>query len=471
MAVTSAQLQAEVDRLAAEHKVPGVVAAVWQDGVLATAATGVRNLNTGDPMTVDTAFVTGSVTKVWTTTLVMTLLEEGLLSLDEKIVTYAPDVHFGADPEVARSLTVRHLLNHSSGVDTGDLFAVSREYPDGVEDYLEPISQAGQLIRPGAVSSYNNVAWIVVEMILRRVTGKNFHELLRERVIEPLGLRRTVLSAREAMLHRTAVGSFPTDDGGYEATPQFLYPGAWAAAGTTLITTTEDTVKFLRMHLAGGMTVEGSRILMAGSAAAMQTPTIYEPTGPSRGFGLGWHYEERHGRRLLSHGGGSIGGVCEAVLSPSDNLVSITFVNSILGGPVLDALRAVLMPWSEPPPEAEARHDVDLAPFVGTYLRRGDRLDVVPSGDGLLVRTTPILEDQHNCLVDYTSRSSELQAVAIGTSELIARVDGAGAGRTRMTFHEPGPHGYELLYSGLRLARRSTGSGQSDSPVGPLDVA
>ena len=208
------------------------------------------------------------------------------------------------------------------------------------------------------------------------------------------------------MLHRTAVGSFPTDDGGYEATPQFLYPGAWAAAGTTLITTTEDTVRFLRMHLDGGMTAEGRRILTPGSAAAMQTPTIHEPTGPSRGFGLGWHYEEQHGRRLLSHGGGSIGGVCEAVVSPSDNLVSITFVNSILGGPVLDDLRVVLTPWSAPPPEAEPSPDVDHAPFVGTYLRRGDRLDVVPSGDGLLVRTTPIVEDQYHCLVPYTSRSA-----------------------------------------------------------------
>jgi CubicO group peptidase (beta-lactamase class C family) len=460
MSVTSAQLQGEVERLSAEHRVPGVVAAVWQDGVLATAATGVRNLNTGDPMTVDTAFVTGSVTKVWTTTLVMTLVEEGLLSLDEKIVTYAPDVRFGADPKVARSLTVRHLLNHSSGVDTGDLFTVSREYPDGVEDYLEPIAQAGQLVRPGTCSSYNNVGWIVLELVLRRVTGKNVHELLRERVIEPLGLGRTVLSAREAMLHRTAVGSFPTDDGGHEATSQFLYPGAWAAAGTTLITTTADTVRFLRMHLDGGRTVDGRRVLTASSTAATQTPTIHEPTGPASGFGLGWHYDDLHGRRLLSHGGGSIGGVCEAVVSPSDNLVSIAFVNSGLGGRVLHDLRSVLVPWSAWPPAAEPRHDVDLAPFVGTYLRRSDRLDVVPSGDGLLVRTTPILEDLHNALVPFTSQTSELHLVATSPSELVSGLDGSSSGRTVMTFHEPGPHGFELLYTDLRLARRSTGPGQ-----------
>jgi hypothetical protein len=163
--------------------------------------------------------------------------------------------------------------------------------------------------------------------------------------------------------------------------------------------------------------------------------------------------------------------VCEAVVSLSDNLVSIAFVNSGVGGPVLDDLRAVLVPWAAPEREAEARHDVDLAPFVGTYLRRGDRVEVVPSGDALLVRTTPVVEDQYDCLVPFTSRSAEVRAVPTGQSELLARGEGPDARGTIMTFYEPGPHGFELLYTGLRLARRWTGSGQTDSPCPPVDVA
>jgi CubicO group peptidase (beta-lactamase class C family) len=435
-----------------------MVAAVWADGVLATAATGVRNLNTGEPMTVDTGFITGSITKVWVTTLVMTLVADGVIDLDEKIVTYAPDIQFGADAAVARALTIRHLLNHSSGVDTSDLFVASREYPDGVDDYVAPIASAGKLTEPGTVSSYNNVGWIVMELILRRVTGKNFHELIRERVIEPLGLQRSVLTARDAILFRTAVGSFPTKGGSYEATPQFLYPGAWAAAGTTLITTVEDTIRFLRMHLAEGVSDEGVQILTPDATAAMQTPTSPEPTGPDSGFGLGWRYHEDHGRRVLSHSGGSIGGVCEAIVSPADNLVSIAFVNSYGGGAVLADLEEFLLPKGPYPssgPSGEVRGDVALQPFVGTYRRKGVRLDIGADGDGLLVRSTPIPDEQHNCLVPLTEAVSELRAVPIGESTLLAYDDASGTGGTSITFYEPGPRGFEMLYTDLRLARRT----------------
>src|SRR5579859_2380466 len=163
MSVSQSALQDQLGDLVAKHRVPGAVVAVWQDGELITAATGVANLNTGVPMTVDTAFLTGSITKVWATTMFMTFVEEGLLDLDVPIVSYAPDIQFGADQDVARSLTVRHLVNHSSGVNSSDLFVQTRPFPEGVEDYLGPLSQAGKLTEPGA-------GRIIAELVLRRLT-------------------------------------------------------------------------------------------------------------------------------------------------------------------------------------------------------------------------------------------------------------------------------------------------------------
>ena len=145
MALSQSDLQGELGDLVTRHRVPGAVVAVWQDGELMTAAAGVANLNTGVPITVDTAFLTGSITKVWATTMFLTLVEEGLLDLDVPIVSYAPDIQFGADLDVARSLTFRHLVNHSSGVDSSDLFVATGPYPEGVEDYRAPLAQAGKL--------------------------------------------------------------------------------------------------------------------------------------------------------------------------------------------------------------------------------------------------------------------------------------------------------------------------------------
>ena len=249
MPVSQQVLQGQLSELVAKHRVPGAVVAVWQDGELITAAAGLANLNTGVPMTVDTAFLTGSITKVWATTMFMTFVEEGLLDLDVPIVSYAPGIQFGADVDVARSLTFRHLVNHSNGVDSSDLFVKTRPYPEGVEDYLGPLAQSGKLTEPGIVSSYNNAGWIIAELVLRRLTGNDFVQHLDQRVVKRLGLKRTVFSAREAMLHRTAIGSYPASDGTHTATTQFMYPDTWAAPGTMTITTVEDQIAFLRMHL------------------------------------------------------------------------------------------------------------------------------------------------------------------------------------------------------------------------------
>lgn len=452
-----ARLQAELERLIAKHRVPGAVVAWWRDDKLATAAAGVANLNTGDPMMVDTGFLTGSITKVWATTLIMTFVVEGLLDVDRPIVQYAPDVQFGADLGVAKSLTVRHLLNHSSGVDSGDYFVPARGYPDGVEDYLGPLAQTGQLTAPGTVSSYNNAGWIVADVILRRLTGRNFRELLRDRVIEPLGLSRTVLSAAEAIVHHTAIGSFPADDGGHQPTAQFMYPDTWAGAGSTLVTTVDDSIRFLRTHLSGGVSVEGQRLLPAEFVHAMQTPTSPHPTGPASGFGLGWMYHERDGRRILHHGGGSPGGVAHAVISPADNTAAIAFVNSSIGTPVHADILELVLPTGLSPlatPVTETRTDVELGPFTGSYRRKSMRVDIVPDAGELLVRLMPVPDELYGATVELTGMVTEFRAVPTGENSLISGDPAHPGGRQILTFFERDPSGFQLLYMDRRLARR-----------------
>jgi CubicO group peptidase (beta-lactamase class C family) len=81
------QLQSSLAGLVAAHQVPGAICAVWADGRVSAAATGIANLNTGEPMTAATAYLTGSITKVILSTIIMTVVEEGLLDLDEPLVS------------------------------------------------------------------------------------------------------------------------------------------------------------------------------------------------------------------------------------------------------------------------------------------------------------------------------------------------------------------------------------------------
>lgn len=456
MSVSQLDLQGELGELVAKHRVPGAVVAVWQDGQLITAAAGLANLNTGVPMTVDTAFLTGSVTKVWATTMFMTFVEEGLLDLDVPIVGYAPDIQFGADQDVARSLTFRHLVNHSSGVDSSDLFVQTRPFPEGVEDYLGPLSQAGKLTEPGLVSSYNNAGWIIAELVLRRLSGKNFVEQLDQRVVQRLGLRRTVFSAREAMLHRTAIGSYPASDGTSEATTQFMYPDTWAAPGTMTITTVEDTIAFLRMHLADGVLPDGTRLLSHESIQAMQTPTSPDPTGPDSGFGLGWMYRQHGDARIFSHGGGSLGGVAHAQISPEDNFAMAAFVNSSIGGRLHDELVRLVLPSRPSPlatPTGEIRRDVPLDPFVGKYSRVTTRTEVTRDSDHLVVQVTEVPEELVGLPADPESAVAEFRAVPINDNTLVSCGELLG-GPQALTFHEKTDGAFQLMYTGHRLARR-----------------
>src|SRR4051794_38709474 len=106
---------------AALHPVPGALVGLLSYGQVAVAAYGTANLNTCEPMTPQTGFLTGSITKVWASCLAMTFVEEGLLDLDAPVVQHAPWIRFGREPEYAQQISVRMLLNHSSGVDSGDL--------------------------------------------------------------------------------------------------------------------------------------------------------------------------------------------------------------------------------------------------------------------------------------------------------------------------------------------------------------
>src|SRR5213078_3078408 len=115
---------------------------VLQDGKITQAAAGVINLDTGVEATTDTLFQIGSISKVWTTTVIMQLADEGKLDLDAPVQTYLPGFKV-ADPEVSAAVTLRHLLTHTSGID-GDHFEDFGRGDDCLERYVDACATLGQ---------------------------------------------------------------------------------------------------------------------------------------------------------------------------------------------------------------------------------------------------------------------------------------------------------------------------------------
>jgi len=458
-----ADLDAIVLELLAKHRIPGAVVGIYQNGRVAAGAGGVANLNTGAPMTADTGFLTGSITKVWTASLLMTFVDAGAIDLDRPVVDYLPKFTL-ADRAAAKAITPRHLLNHSSGIDAGDLLLELGEGPEAHRRYVEALAAVGQIHAPGRYSSYCNGGFILAGHLMEAISDRGWDVLLRERLARPLGLTRSVTDSDEAILQRTAIGSVPdpNDPNGHTATPKFLLPKSAAPAGATLITTVADNLEFAAMHMRRGTSKSGSRVLSEASARAMATRTIGRPVGGG-GFGLGWGTSGSVGAVRLSHSGGSNGGIAQLVALPDAGVAYAAFANSSVSygfhAELQRRVMATVLPESPTPapatsplpaPERTERHRV-----VGSYRRKTQVMTIREEGTNLMAEIAMVPEESQWSEAYLTGQPRVFEVVETGATELIS-VDPVLLGqRATFGFLEPAADGrFSLVYSAGRLSRR-----------------
>jgi CubicO group peptidase (beta-lactamase class C family) len=465
----SEELDAIVRELLDKHRIPGAVVGLWRGGRVVIGAGGVANLNTGAPMTADTGFLTGSITKVWTASLLMTFVDSGQIDLDRPLISYLPRFRL-VDAAAAKVITPRQLLNHASGIDAGDLLLELGEGPDAHRRYVEALAAVGQIHAPGKYSSYCNGGFILAGHLMEVMAGQGWDVLLHERLARPLGLSRTVTDSDEAILHRTAVGSVPDPRvaGGHAATAKFLLPKSAAPAGATLITTIRDNLEYAAMHLRRGSSRTGARILSERSAAAMATRTIGRPVGPG-GFGLGWGVSGRPGAVRLSHSGGSNGGIAQLVALPDSDVAYAAFANSSISygfhGELQRRVMALALPEAPPaqvPPPPPPRALGEAPPgrmerhrMVGSYRRKTQVITLREEGTKLMVEITMVPEESQWSEAYLVGQPRRFAVVAISDRELQSVEPVLFGQPATFSFLEPAADGrYDLVYSAGRLSRR-----------------
>lgn len=354
--------------------VPAASVAVLSGGQKVSAATGVLNSDTGVEADVASLFQIGSITKVWTATLVMQLVDEKLLDLDVPVRTVLTDFALG-DDAAASEITVRQLLSHVAGFE-GDFFTDTGTGDDCVQKYVATLDDVTQLFPPGERFSYNNAAYVVLGRIVEVLRGVSFDHALRERLIAPLGLRHVATDAGQAIMFRSAVGHVATEGSDVPVlAPVWSLPRSNAPAGSMLAMTAEDLLGFAQAHIEDGLAPDGSRILSAESARAMQQRQVDLPEFGlmGDGWGLGWSLYDWDGAAVIGHDGGTIGqaaflrvvpekGVAVAILTnggtPFELYSTImAHVLAELAGVTVPALPA---PVDPPPP-------VDVSRMLGTY--------------------------------------------------------------------------------------------------------
>ena len=389
--------QDRLDKLAEQHGVVGASLAIALDDETVEAATGVLNLRTSQPATPDSLFQIGSITKVWTATLVMQLVDDGLLDLDEPVVKHLPDFRV-ADDEVTRTVTTRQLLAHTSGID-GDLFLDTGRGDDCLEKYVAAMAKLTQVHPQGATMSYCNSGFSLLGRLVEVLRGATWDAVLKERILTPLGLDTAGTLPEEALLHAAATGHIvPPGADEPIVTPQW---GIFRSAGPAglIHSTARDQLAFARMHLAGGTAPDGTRVLSEASVAAMQQAQVAVPDTWTLGshWGLGWILMTWDGQRVFGHDGATLGQGAFLRILPERGLSVSLCTNGgqhprdlfyELYTEIFAELAGVTLPAQLAP--ADGAEVDDPSRFTGRYAREGVELEVRDSDGGLqlLMRTT-----------------------------------------------------------------------------------
>ena len=382
-------LDAELDELAREGmttwQVPGTAIGELDGDRRTLAGYGVASLETSYPVRPDSLFQIGSISKVFTATLVMTLVEGGKLDLDTPVITYLPDLKL-ADPDARQRVTPRMLLSHSAGF-FGDFFDDFGPGDDALSQYVGKLDTLAQQTPPGVSWAYNNAGFSLAGALVERVTGQSFERVMRERVFEPLGLARSFYFAHEAIAYPVAVGHTQKTPGGNEHEVARLYPLPRAVnpAGG-IIAPVNDLLTFAAFHMDGGVTRDGKRLLSEETTRAMWEPRI-TAANFAEAYATGWETRVIDGVRLIGHGGSTNGFNARLTLIPERRYAVAILTNSGRGSKMYEevieerlgrrfGLRAPRpLPISLP---AEA-----LARFAGVYRQPDGVVTLTATADGL----------------------------------------------------------------------------------------
>ncbi len=349
------------------HRIPGVAIGVLSGGEIQGRGFGVTNAAHPLPVEEGTLFQIGSITKTFTGTVIMQLVEAGKLELDGPVVDYLPNFRV-ADDVTSREVTIRHLLTHLGGWD-GDVFVDTGDGADALPKYVEVLAERQQLAPLGSVYSYNNAGFSVLGAVIEAVTGQSYETALADLLLNPLGLENTYFRAKDIMTLSFAAGHQRGPEGATPATPWALPRSVFPAGG--IICDVRDLLTYAQFHISSGQSFDGTQLL--GTELIERMREIEYTFGPDRHCGLSWALARYGGKPVLQHGGGTVGQISLLSVLPEEGFALVSLTNSGMGGFVNDeVLRLAMQLYFDveiPRPEPIECSVDDLEEFVGRYER------------------------------------------------------------------------------------------------------
>jgi len=317
------RVEAFFSRLA-ETNIPGLAVLVAQDGkVLFEKGYGLADRTHEVPVSPQTKFRIGSITKQFTSAAILKLQEQGKLSVTDKLSKYIPDFPRGAE------VTLQHLLTHTSGIhsytDKPDFMATVTQ-PVKTEELIKSFKNDPYDFDPGAKWHYDNSGYFLLGYIVEKVSGMGYGDFLRQTLFEPLGMTNTGVYRSDLKLENEALGySFENN--------QFNYALNWdmsrAGGAGSLYSTVEDLYRW-------NESVFNGKVLSEASLKSAFTPvkTAENKSDTSKdGYGYGWAINHLRGAEEISHGGGLQGFSSYLLRLPSEHFTVVVLANALPGPP------------------------------------------------------------------------------------------------------------------------------------------
>ncbi len=324
---------------------PGAAVLISKDGrILYEKAYGYANLENEVPFKLDTKFRIGSATKQFTAMSILKLQEKGLLRINDSVSKYIPELRRGGE------VSIHHLLTHTSGLQRGwndDLFMnVPVDFKS--DDIIREIKRLKYNFNPGESWSYSNMGYIVLSMIIERVSGLSLNDFLRTNFFEPLNMMNTGIPQRKdlfsyELLKNEANGYYYENGKIYKVVSLDRSAGAGA-----LYSTLEDLFKW-------NEAVFRNKIIKAADLKLAFTPVQATDGSPGKyglNYGYGWFISELSGLKNIHHGGAINGYECSLYRFIYNNMSIIVFLNRFpfppaINGDIISQDIARIYLWEE----------------------------------------------------------------------------------------------------------------------------
>ncbi len=309
-----------------KFNIPGVAVGVWVDGKEAYACQGVTSADNPLPIDQDTLFLVASVTKTFTATTLMRLVAQGQVELTAPVRRYVPEFRL-KNQQDADTITVLHLLNHTSGLDWR-INADTGEGDDALKRYVAKLAEMELIALPGTRTSYSQVGYNLAGRIIEKVTGQTFEQAVASLVLKPLGLSHSFFARDAIMIRRFVVGHNPGKDG----TPSIARPWRHSRGenpGGGIATSVADLLRWARFHLGDGRAASGTRVLPTHVLQQMKVPTAeLRASNLGDAIGISWFLRDVDGVCTVGHAGSANGQFAELLTVPERNFAVVSPSNA-----------------------------------------------------------------------------------------------------------------------------------------------